>query len=65
MHALALIGDTAGVRAELQRLHRALDELDEEPSDETLELAARLQQGPATSARQTDLAAPTNQRARE
>jgi hypothetical protein len=43
MRVLARIGDTAGVRAQLQRLSRALDELDEEPSDETLQLASRLQ----------------------
>jgi len=31
-----ITGIRAGVRAELQRLRRALDELDEEPSDEPL-----------------------------
>jgi hypothetical protein len=43
MHALAHLGDTAGVRNQFQRLRHALDELGEEPSDETVELATRLQ----------------------
>jgi hypothetical protein len=43
MRGLARAGDAAGVRAQLQRLRDALPEIDEEPSAETIALAAQLQ----------------------
>jgi len=43
------MSDAAGIRARLQRLHDALDEIDEEPSDETLTLATQLQRQISTS----------------
>jgi DNA-binding SARP family transcriptional activator len=43
MKTLARIGDAAGIRTRLQRLREALDEIDEEPSGETIALAAQLQ----------------------
>ena len=43
MRTLARIGDAAGIRSRLQRLRDALDEIDEEPSGETIALAAQLQ----------------------
>jgi DNA-binding SARP family transcriptional activator len=43
MRTLARIGDAAGIRTRLQRLRDALDEIDEEPSGETIALAAQLQ----------------------
>lgn len=43
MRTLARIGDAAGVRRRLQRLRDSLDEIDEEPSGETIALAAQLQ----------------------
>jgi two-component SAPR family response regulator len=43
MRSLARIGDAAGIRTRLQRLRDALDEIDEEPSSETISLAAQLQ----------------------
>jgi DNA-binding SARP family transcriptional activator len=42
MRALARIGDVAGIRAQLQRLRDALDDIDEEPSAESIALAAEL-----------------------
>ncbi len=42
MRAFARLGDAAAVRAQLQRLRDALDEIDEEPSADTLALAAQL-----------------------
>ncbi len=42
MRAFARVGDVAAVRARLQRLRDALDDIDEEPSAETIALAARL-----------------------
>lgn len=47
MRALAAAGDGGGVRAQLERLRAALDEIDLEPTDETLALAARLQHAPS------------------
>jgi two-component SAPR family response regulator len=49
MRALAAIGDTDGVRAQLDRLRAALDEIDEEPTTDTLALAADLQRDAATA----------------
>ena len=49
MRTLARMSDAAGIRARLQRLHDALDEIDEEPSDETLTLATQLQRQISTS----------------
>ena len=40
MRSLAAIGDYAGIRAHLQRLRAALNQIDEEPSAETIALAA-------------------------
>jgi two-component SAPR family response regulator len=47
MGAHARVGDTLAVAARLRHLRSALREIDEEPSPETLALAARLQQGDA------------------
>jgi two-component SAPR family response regulator len=49
MQALARIGDGAAVRAMLQQLRAALDDIDEEPSAETIALAAQLQRDIATA----------------
>ena len=43
MTALARIGDADGIRVQLHQLRVALDEIDEEPSAETIALAAQLQ----------------------
>jgi DNA-binding SARP family transcriptional activator len=43
IRALARDGDTGGVRAQLQTLRAAVDDIDEVPSTETIELAAQLQ----------------------
>ncbi|WP_203933881.1 BTAD domain-containing putative transcriptional regulator [Virgisporangium ochraceum] len=43
MRALAAVGEVMGVRAQLERLRAALDEIDEEPTAETLALAAEIQ----------------------
>jgi DNA-binding SARP family transcriptional activator len=43
MRALARIGDAASIRAQLRKLRAALDDIDEEPSAETIALAAHLQ----------------------
>ena len=43
MRALARVGDAAGVRAVLGQLRTALDDIDEEPSGETIALASELQ----------------------
>jgi DNA-binding SARP family transcriptional activator len=43
MRALARAGDAAGVRAQLRRLRDTLPEIEEEPSAETIALAAQLQ----------------------
>jgi DNA-binding SARP family transcriptional activator len=51
MRALATVGDAAGIRAQLQRLRGALDEIDEEPSGETIALAAQLQRDINTTGR--------------
>jgi two-component SAPR family response regulator len=48
MRALAAIGDLEGVRAQLDRLRTALDEIDEEPTADTLALAAQLQRAAAS-----------------
>jgi len=42
MRALARIGDAAAIRTQLQRLREALDDIDEEPSADTIALAAEL-----------------------
>jgi len=42
MRALARAGDAAGARTVLQQLRAALDDIDEEPSAETIALAAQL-----------------------
>jgi DNA-binding SARP family transcriptional activator len=57
MRTLAHVGDTASVGVQLQKLRVALDEIDEEPSAETVALAAQLQHGanparPAARSRQ-------------
>ncbi len=49
MQALARVGDAPAVRAVLQQLRAALDDIDEEPSAETIALAAQLQRDIATS----------------
>jgi DNA-binding SARP family transcriptional activator len=51
MRALADAGDPAGARARMRKLRAALDEIDEEPSPDTIALAARLPRGPAAGAR--------------
>jgi DNA-binding SARP family transcriptional activator len=43
MRALARVGDADAVRAVLHQLRTALDDIDEEPSSETIALAAHLQ----------------------
>jgi DNA-binding SARP family transcriptional activator len=43
MRAMARVGDAAAVRAVLQQLRAALDDIDEEPSAETIAVAAQLQ----------------------
>jgi hypothetical protein len=43
LKALAGIGDADAIRAQLHQLRIALDEIDEEPSAETIALAAQLQ----------------------
>jgi DNA-binding SARP family transcriptional activator len=50
MRALARIGDAAAVRTVLQQLRTALDDIDEEPSAETIALAAQLQRDIASNA---------------
>jgi DNA-binding SARP family transcriptional activator len=50
MRTLARIGNAAGIRTRLQRLRDCLDEIDEEPSGETIALAAQLQPKPSGSA---------------
>ncbi len=59
MRALARIGQAAAVRATLQRLRAALDDIDEEPSGETIALAAQLQRDIAGTARHPDDEPPT------
>ncbi|WP_246569093.1 bacterial transcriptional activator domain-containing protein [Polymorphospora rubra] len=49
MQALARIGDTAAVSARYGRLRDALQDIDEEPSAETIALAAQLQQTDRTA----------------
>jgi DNA-binding SARP family transcriptional activator len=51
MRALAVIGDTAGIRTRLQQLRDALDDIDEEPAGETIALAAQLQRTISTAGR--------------
>jgi two-component SAPR family response regulator len=60
MRALARIGDAGAVRAALQRLRAALDDIDEEPSGETIALAAQLQREIASTGRRPDDQPPTS-----
>ena len=54
MRALARIGDAAAVRTVLQQLRAALDDIDEEPSAETIALAAQLQRDIASTSTASD-----------
>nr|BFE56429.1 hypothetical protein GCM10020063_009550 [Dactylosporangium thailandense] len=49
MRASARLGDAAAVRGVLQRLHAALNDIDEQPSPDTTTLAAQLQHDIATN----------------
>jgi DNA-binding SARP family transcriptional activator len=54
MHALARVGDAAAVRGVLQQLRATLDDIDEEPSGETIALAAQLQRDIASTGTGSD-----------
>jgi DNA-binding SARP family transcriptional activator len=54
MRASARVGDATTVRAVLQQLRAALDDIDEEPSGETIALAAQLQRDIANTGRASD-----------
>src|SRR5438034_10239133 len=54
MRALAHIGDAAAIHAQLQRLRTALDDIEEEPSSETIALAAQLHREVTDAGRRRD-----------
>ena len=54
MRALTRVGDAAAVRTVLQQLRAALDDIDEEPSAETIALAAQLQRDIANTGAASD-----------
>jgi DNA-binding SARP family transcriptional activator len=60
MRAQAHIGHRAGIRQQLQRLRDALDDIDEEPSGETIALAAQLQRDTSGAGGRPDRDAPDN-----